>query len=106
MTSLSTLDFRNVRNKKALIRLYHSQFSVKYILKSINKILNLERTEIPLGKRQFSKNISSREVLHFIYRNGVPDGYQLSDEMKMKLREFQKETALKRVGDKTENDEK
>ncbi len=83
MNELKTLYY--IRTKKELVNLYLNQFSEKNIRDYINDII---RTTRPKCKR--CKNISIKESLLFIERYGLPLGYQLSDEMLLRLQELKK----------------
>ena len=83
-----------IRNKKELQELYLSQMPENCIRSEINSILNETRKDIPPGMRLNAKNIKTEEALIFIDRNGTPDGYLLSEELKIKLKEF-REAELK-----------
>lgn len=83
-----------IRNKKELQELYLSQMPEMYIRSEINSIINETRRDIPPGMRLNAKNIKTEEALIFIDRNGTPDGYLLSEELKIKLNEY-REVALK-----------
>jgi hypothetical protein len=77
-----------IRNKKELQELYLSQMPESHIRAEINEILNQTRTSIPLGMRIHLKNITTKEAIIFIEQNGTPDGYTLSDELQLKLKEY------------------
>ncbi|WP_294961205.1 hypothetical protein [uncultured Flavobacterium sp.] len=83
-----------IRNKKELQELYLSQMPEMYIRSEINSIINETRRDIPPGMRLNAKNIKTEEALIFIDRNGTPDGYLLSEELKIKLNEY-REAELK-----------
>ncbi|CAN1575166.1 hypothetical protein MCETHM1_03686 [Flavobacteriaceae bacterium] len=83
-----------IRNKKELQELYLSQMPEKCIRSEINSIINETRKDIPPGMRLNAKNIKTEEALIFIDRNGTPDGYLLSEELKIKLNEY-REAELK-----------
>ncbi|WP_269223634.1 hypothetical protein [Flavobacterium sp. IMCC34518] len=83
-----------IRNKKELQELYLSQMPEKCIRIEINSIINETRKDISPGMRLNAKNIKTEEVLIFIDRNGTPDGYLLSEELKIKLNEY-REAELK-----------
>lgn len=83
-----------IRNKKELQELYLSQMPEMYIRSEINSIINETRKDIPSGMRLNAKNIKTEEALIFIDRNGTPDGYLLSEELKIKLNEY-REVELK-----------
>ena len=83
-----------IRNKKELQELYLSQMPEMYIRSEINSIINETRKDIPPGMRLNAKNIKTEEALIFIDRNGTPDGYLLSEELKIKLNEY-REAELK-----------
>ncbi|KLT67916.1 hypothetical protein [Flavobacterium sp. ABG] len=89
--NLKTLNY--IRNKAQLQELFMSQFTVNYIRKEINDIINETRKSATVGARLFAKNISTFEVIIFIDRNGVPDGFVLSEELKIKLDEYRKSFA-------------
>lgn len=93
--NLKTLTY--IRNKGELQALFLSQFTADYIRNEINEIINETRKSITAGARLFAKNISTFEVIIFIDRNGVPDGYMLSDELKMKLQEYRETFANKKT---------
>ncbi|MCV9934715.1 hypothetical protein OIU80_20765 [Flavobacterium sp. LS1R47] len=84
--NLKTLNY--IRNKAQLQKLYISQFTPDYIRKEIYEVLKKTRENVTAGALLFAKNISTEEVIIFINRNGKPDGYILSDELKMQLREY------------------
>lgn len=86
--NLKTLNY--IRNKAQLQDLFISQFTVNYIRKEINDIINETRKCTSVGTRLFAKNISTFEAIIFIDRNGVPDGFILSEELKLKLAEYRK----------------
>ncbi|RUT67949.1 hypothetical protein D0817_23740 [Flavobacterium cupreum] len=75
--------------------MFISQFSADYIRKEINDIISETRKCISVGTRLFAKNISTFEAIIFIDRNGVPDGFILSEELKIKLREYREDFAKK-----------
>ncbi len=75
---------RHISTKKELTQLYLTQFSEKNIRDFINDII--QKTRPNVSKR--CKNISIKETLIFIDRYGLPEGYQLSDEMKSRLKEL------------------
>lgn len=77
-----------IRNKAQLQDLFISQFTADYIRNEINEIIKETRKGVTAGARLFARNISTLEVLIFIDRNGVPDGYILSEELKIKLRDY------------------
>ena len=83
-----------IRNKKELQELYLSQMPEMYIRSEINSIINETRKDISPGMRLNAKNIKTEEALIFIDRNGTPDGYLLSEELKIKLNEY-REAELK-----------
>ncbi len=84
--SLKTLTY--IRNKAQLQSLYMSQFPVEYIRNEINAIIEITRKNSTPGSNCFAKNISTLEVIIFIDSNGTPDGYLLSEELKIKLQEY------------------
>lgn len=87
--NLRTLNY--VRNKAQLQDLFRSQFSEDYIRKEIQEIIRETRKNITEGARLFAKMISTQELIIFIDRNGKPDGYLLSDELKILLQEHREE---------------
>ena len=89
--NLKTLTY--IRNKAQLQALFISQFTADYIRNEINEIIRETRKGITAGAQLFAKNISTFEVVIFIDRNGVPDGYVLSDELKMKLQDYRENLA-------------
>jgi hypothetical protein len=93
--NLKTLNY--IRNKAELQALFLSQFTADYIRSEINEIISETRKNITAGANLFAKNISTFEVLIFIDRNGVPDGYILSDELKMKLQDYRETFAKKKT---------
>lgn len=93
--NLKTLTY--IRNKAQLQALFISQFTADYIRNEINEIINETRKNITAGTKLFVKNISTFEVVIFIDRNGVPDGYVLSDELKMKLQDYRESFAKKKT---------
>jgi hypothetical protein len=86
-----------IRNKKELQELYLSQMPELYIRSEINSILNETRKEISPGMRLNAKNIRTDEAIIFIERNGTPDGYLLSEELKIKLNDYREETQKKKL---------
>jgi hypothetical protein len=84
--NLRTLNY--IRNKAELQALFLSQFTADYIRSEINDIISETRKNVTAGAKLFAKNISTFEVVIFIDRNGVPDGYILSDELKIKLQDY------------------
>lgn len=93
--NLKTLTY--IRNKAELQALFLSQFTADYIRSEINDIINETRKSITAGAKLFAKNISTFEVVIFIDRNGVPDGYELSPELKMKLQDYRESFAKKKT---------
>lgn len=87
----------HIRNKAELQSLFLSQFTADFIRNEINEIIKETRTGITAGMRLFAKNISTQEVIIFIDRNGTPDGYTLSDELKLKLNEYRETFAKKKL---------
>ncbi|WP_139363434.1 hypothetical protein [Flavobacterium sp. LM5] len=77
-----------IRNKKELQELYLSQIPESHIRAEMNEILKQTRASIPLGMRTNLKNITTKEAIIFIEQNGTPDGYVLSDELQLKLKEY------------------
>ena len=94
--TILTLNVSTIRDKQRLVSLYLSQFKESYILHEINKIVFDERTGLDANQRRFVKRLSSREILLFIYKNGAPDNYVLSQEMQVKLADLREDLALKR----------
>lgn len=92
---LKTLHY--IRDKKELQALYLSQVPELYIRKEINEILKETRKSIPVGMRMNAKNISTQEVIMFIEKNGTPDGYILSDELKIKLNDYRELLSRKKL---------
>jgi hypothetical protein len=86
-----------IRNKKELQELYLSQMPELYIRSEINSILNETRKDIPPGVRLNAKNIRTDEAIIFIERNGTPDGYLLSEELKIKLNDYREEAQKKKL---------
>jgi hypothetical protein len=93
--NLKTLNY--IRNKAQLQELFISQFPERYIRKEINDIINETRKCVSAGARLFAKNISTEEVIIFIDRNGSPDGFILSEELKIKLDEYRKSFAKEKA---------
>jgi PHD/YefM family antitoxin component YafN of YafNO toxin-antitoxin module len=93
--SLKTLNY--IRNKAQLQALFISQFTADYIRSEINEIIRETRKGITAGAKFFAKNISTEEAVIFIDRNGKPDGYILSDELKMMLEEYRERFAKKKA---------
>jgi hypothetical protein len=91
--NLKTLNY--IRNKAQLQELFISQFTADYIRNEINEIISETRKCINVGTRLFAKNISTFEAIIFIDRNGVPDGFILSEELKIKLQEYRESFAKK-----------
>jgi hypothetical protein len=89
--NLKTLNY--IRNKAQLQKLFISQFPANYIRNEIHEIIKETRKNITAGARLFAKNISTEEVVIFIDRNGKPDGYILSEELKMMLQEYRENLA-------------
>lgn len=81
--NLKTLNY--IRNKAQLQALYLNQMPERVLEKEINDILNETRTGVPLGMRHHAKALLTQEVIIFIDRNGIPDGYLLSEELEIKL---------------------
>ena len=92
---LKTLHY--IRDKKELQALYLSQVPELYIRKEINEILKETRKSIPAGMRVNAKNISTQEVIIIIEKNGTPDGYILSDELKIKLNDYRELLSSKKL---------
>jgi PHD/YefM family antitoxin component YafN of YafNO toxin-antitoxin module len=86
-----------IRNKKELQELYLSQMPELYIRSEINSILNETRKDISPGMRLNAKNIRTDEAIIFIERNGTPDGYLLSEELKIKLNDYREEAQKKKL---------
>jgi hypothetical protein len=95
METIKTLNY--IRNKKELQDLYLSQMPELHIRNEINEILRESRTSIPAGMRMNVKNITTQEAIMFIERNGTPDGYILSDELKTKLKEYRELLRNKKI---------
>ena len=91
--NLKTLYY--IRTKAELQSLFLSQFTANYIRSEINEIIMETRKNNTMGARYFAKNISTLEAIIFMDRNGIPDGYLLSEEMKMKLVDYR--TALGKI---------
>ena len=91
--NLKTLNY--IRNKAQLQTLFISQFPADYIRNEINAIIQETRKNSTTGANYFAKNISTLEALIFIDTNGVPDGYILSEELKIKLTDY-REVLIKR----------
>ncbi|WP_337967208.1 hypothetical protein [uncultured Flavobacterium sp.] len=87
--NLKTLNY--IRNKAQLQDLFISQFTADYIRKEIHEILKETRKNATEGTILFAKNISTKELIIFIDRNGKPDGYLLSDELKIMLQDHREE---------------
>lgn len=87
--NLKTLNY--IRNKAQLQDLFISQFTADYIRKEIHEILKETRKNATEGTRLFAKNISTKELIIFIDRNGKPDGYLLSEELKIMLQDHREE---------------
>lgn len=77
----------HIRDKKHLQELYGSQFSQRFIKNEINEIIQ-EKRALPKRMIIVCKKISIQEALVFIQQNGVPKGYILSEELKIKLKEL------------------
>lgn len=84
--TLKTLNY--IRNKSELQRLFLSQYPAEHIRQEINEIIAETRKQITQGSGMFARNISTQEAIIFIYRNGIPDGYVLSEEMKLRFQEY------------------
>jgi hypothetical protein len=93
--NLKTLTY--IRNKAQLQALFISQFTADFIRNEINDIIKETRKNITAGANLFAKNISTFEVVIFIDRNGIPDGYILSDELKMKLQDYREASSKKKT---------
>lgn len=91
---LKTLNY--IRNKGELQDLFLSQYSAEYIRNEINEIIKETRKNTSLGVRFYARNISTQEVVIFMERNGVPDGYILSEELKIKLKDYKDSIRLNR----------
>jgi DNA-directed RNA polymerase specialized sigma subunit len=100
METLKILNY--IRNKKELQELYLSQMAELYIRNEINQILRETRMSIPAGMRMNFKNITTREAIIFIEQNGTPDGYTLSDELNIKLKEYRELLVNKKISSKKE----
>jgi uncharacterized pyridoxamine 5'-phosphate oxidase family protein len=87
--NLKTLHY--IRKKADLQELFRSQYSEVYIRKEIQEIIMETRKNSTPGSRLFAKMISTQELIIFIDRNGKPDGYLLSDELKILLKEHREE---------------
>lgn len=81
--NLKTLNY--IRNKAQLQDLYLNQMPERVLEKEINDILKETRTGIPIGMRHHAKALLTHEVIIFMDRNGMPDGYLLSEELEIKL---------------------
>jgi hypothetical protein len=77
-----------IRNKKELQNLYLNQMPERVLINEINGILKETRTGVTMGMRHFAKALQTQEIIIFIYRNGTPDGYLLSEELKIKLNDY------------------
>lgn len=93
--SLKQLNY--IRSKSELQSLYLSQYTSTYIREFINHIISKTRKDIPAGMRFFAKNISTQEAIVFIHKNGTPDGYILSEELSLKLKEYREELKNKKT---------
>ncbi|MBS7231717.1 hypothetical protein KHA90_11835 [Flavobacterium psychroterrae] len=87
--NLKTLHY--IRKKAELQDLFRSQYSEDYIRKEIQEIIRETRKNSTPGSRLFAKMISTQELIIFIDRNGKPDGYLLSDELKSMLQDHREE---------------
>lgn len=76
-----------IRDKSHLQELYGSQYSQRFIRNEINEIIQ-EKRGLPKGMIIVCKKISIQEALIFIQQNGIPKGYVLSEELKLKLKEL------------------
>jgi hypothetical protein len=74
-----------IRNKAQLQDLYLNQMPERVLEKEINDILKETRTGVSLGMRHHAKALLTHEIIIFIERNGMPDGYLLSEELEIKL---------------------
>ena len=81
--NLKTLNY--IRNKAQLQDLYLNQMPERVLEKEINDILKETRTGVPIGMRHHAKALLTHEVIIFMDRNGIPDGYLLSEELEIKL---------------------
>lgn len=81
--NLKTLNY--IRNKAQLQDLYLNQMPERVLEKEINDILKETRTGILIGMRHHAKALLTHEVIIFMNRNGIPDGYLLSEELEIKL---------------------
>lgn len=69
--------------KKQLKDLYINQFSESFIRAEINEIIS----ECRASTSNYEQRISMKEALIFISRHGEPIGFELSNEMKIKIKE-------------------
>ena len=90
--NLKTLHY--IRTKNQLQELFRSQFTHDFIKNEIHEILKETRKDITPAARLFAKNISTLESIIFIDRNGIPDGYILSDELKIILAQHRQKIAI------------
>lgn len=77
-----------IRNKAQLQDLYLNQMPERVLEKEINDILKETRKGVPLGMRHHAKALLTHEIIVFIDRNGIPDGYLLSEELEVKLNKY------------------
>ena len=98
---MSLKQLNHIRSKGELQTLFLSQFTANYIRNEINEIIKETRKGITVGMRFFAKNISTQEVIIFIDRNGTPDGYILSEELKFKINEYRETFANKKINHDT-----
>ncbi len=75
-----------IEDKQRLQQLYASQFTASFIRAEINDIIRACRN-IPLTEKVRTKRITFKETLLFIKQNGSPIGYELSEEIKIKIQE-------------------
>lgn len=90
MEKTTIKELRHCRTKKNLHELYLNQMSKRHISNEINDIIRQNRS-IPYGAVILCKNITTKEFLLFVKSNGTPDGYVLSEELKLKLNELNDE---------------
>lgn len=88
----------HIRTKSMLQKLYCSQIPEKEIRSEINVIISASRKNHLFARKiHFAKALRTNEVIIFIDRNGVPDGYKLSEELEHKLTAYRKEVATERA---------
>ncbi|WP_286914817.1 hypothetical protein [Flavobacterium sp. UBA4197] len=92
------LTLQKIADKKTLFKLYGDQMQDREIRSEINEILTSCRPNVPPGAVLFVRKLRLKEVVIFLYKNDVPNGYVLSEPLQLKVSEYkeqiEKEKAL------------